>query len=96
MNAMVNERAKRAAEFSPGWSEAGPWVQVPTKSEARFSGRQSYGAARGSEPVRGIADLPARYRERFCTTGSSSNFVFNSAFQAGFPIVLGLIPEGGY
>jgi hypothetical protein len=35
-----NERAKRAAEFSPGCSEAEPRVPVSIKTKARFSGRQ--------------------------------------------------------
>jgi len=36
-------------------------------NQARFSGRQSYRTARGSERVRRTDNLPARYRERFCT-----------------------------
>src|SRR5438067_1950056 len=39
------ERAKRAAEFSPGWSErseAEPWVTTLINHGARFSGRQSW------------------------------------------------------
>jgi len=34
MNAMVNERSKRAADSSPGWSEAEPWVPIPVVIKA--------------------------------------------------------------
>lgn len=81
MEATHNERAQRAAECSPGWSEAEPWVTVPSRTKARISGRQSYGTARGSERVKGIIDLPARYRERFCTDGSLSSFTLQFAIQ---------------
>ena len=40
IEAQRNERAKRAAEFSPGCSEAEPRVPVSIKTKARFSGRQ--------------------------------------------------------
>ncbi len=42
MEPTLNERAQRAAEFSPGWSEAEPWVTVPSRTKARLSGRQDH------------------------------------------------------
>jgi len=107
MNATVNERAKRAAEFSPGWSEAEPRVQVSTESEARFSGRQTDSLDILCRPLKRARPLsllmypglrfacPGLDSAAGCA-GSLSHFVLNSDFQAGFPIVLGLIPEGGY
>src|SRR5258708_39332138 len=51
MDVTFNERTKCASEFSPGWSEAEPWVTPPIRSKARFSGRPNHGTARGSERV---------------------------------------------
>src|SRR5437764_13750423 len=51
------ERAKRAAEFSPGWSErseAEPWVTTPINHGARFSGRQTFARAGICRPLRGL------------------------------------------
>jgi hypothetical protein len=39
MNAMLNERAKRAADNSPGPNEAEPWVAAPgLNSSAGYAG----------------------------------------------------------
>jgi hypothetical protein len=107
MNATVNDRAKRAAEFSPAWSEAEPRVPASIKSKARFSGRQTDSLDILGRPLKRARPLtllmypglrfacPGLSSAAGCA-GSLSHFVFNSAFQAGLPIILGLIPEGGY
>jgi hypothetical protein len=107
MNDMVNERAKRAAEFSPERSGAEPRLPVSIKSKARFSGRQTASLDILCRPLTRARPLSLLMYPRLRFTcsglnsaagcaGSLSHFVFNSRFQAGFPIVLGLIPEGGY
>jgi hypothetical protein len=45
----LNEPAKLAAEFSPGWSErseAEPWVLALSTNQARFSGRKNLSPAK--------------------------------------------------
>src|SRR5439155_7931731 len=95
--AKINERAKRAAEFSPGWSErseAEPWVTTLIDIAARFSGRQIYGTARGSERANKLIHLPARYRERFCTAGSlSCSFVISTQFPLHLFLSSGFLRE---
>ena len=101
-----NERAKRAAEFSPGWSEAEPWVEAPIEIKARFSGRQSRLQAFLCRPLkRAHALFLNRYpgRRYACPglnssagyAGSLNSFIFNPAVQTSVQAFLGSIPEGG-
>lgn len=48
----LNERAKRAAEFSPGRSEAEPGVANAIRNRAHFSGRQKNFHARFCRPLK--------------------------------------------
>src|SRR5260370_40415593 len=110
MNGLPNEPAKRAAYSSPGWSErseAEPWVTTSPILIARFRGRQNCSRGIIRRPLkRAYIFFPSPYPGLRCAcpglnsaagyAGSSSDFVFNSAFQPAFLIVLGLIPEGGY
>src|SRR5437016_3364382 len=98
MGVMHNERAKRAAEFSPGWSErseAEPWVTMPTKLRARFSGRQNSTRQMFYRPPKRAGNLISQRNPglRFACPGLNSaagyaglliHLLFNSAFQTFF------------
>ena len=62
----LRSRRKSLARWSER-SERNPGFAMKMNYQARFSGRQRYGTARRSERVTHAANLPARYRERFCT-----------------------------
>src|SRR5882724_7540736 len=92
MSVTINEHAKRAEEFSPGWSEAEPWVTVSTENSARFSGRQTRSREVFCRPLKRAQCLLGRESPglRFACpglnssagyAGSLNDFVFNSGTQ---------------
>jgi hypothetical protein len=111
MDVPHNERAKRAAEFSPGWSErseAEPRVTTSLESPARVSGRPSIRIAASCCPLRGLG----RYRDSgprvtlaalahpglnsaAGCAGSLSIFLSDPQHQPIFLMDLGSISEGG-
>src|SRR6266404_2095213 len=106
MNAMLNERAKRAADNSPGRSEAEPWVKAPIEIKARFSGRQSRLQEFLCRPLKRAHALflhrcPGRryacpgLNSSAGYAGSLNSFIFNPAVQTSVQAFLGSIPEGG-
>src|SRR5882672_10173910 len=107
MKTTVNARAKRAADSSPGWSEAEPGVTALIEIQARFSGRQIRSGQNFCRPLkRARTLLSLMYPGLRCAcpglnssagyAGSLNGFAFHSAFQTSVQTSLGLIPEGGF
>ncbi len=105
MDVAFNERTKCAAEISPGWSAAEPWV-APVRSKARFSGRKTSlretllspskaGSLSFSVPYPGLRCACPGLNSAAGYGGSLSRFFLSTAPQSRFRIILGPVPEGG-
>jgi len=105
-----SERAKRAAEFSPGCSErseAEPWVKSVFHKQARVNGRRNSPRGILCRPLKRARLLFAQhYPGLRCAcpglnsaagnAGSLNSSDFNSALDANFQTSLDLTSEGGH
>jgi len=106
LNAVFNERAKRAADSSPGWSEAKLWVTA-AKIKARFSGRLAPPKEFLCRPLKrahvlflhrypGLRYACPGLNSSAGYAGSLNSFIFNLSVQTSVQAFLGSIPEGGF
>jgi hypothetical protein len=106
MDVTFNERTKCAAEISPGWSEAEPWVTTPIGSKARFSGRKTSSGKPFCRPLkraRCLFLLPDPGLRCACPglnsaagDAGSLNHFLQSTRNLRFEFILGPTPEGGH
>jgi hypothetical protein len=54
-----SEPAKRAPDYSPGWSEAEPWVEHRRTAQARKAGERGFECVRSAATLRGLSNRRA-------------------------------------